>query len=116
MSCASPLGARGGARAGSPRFERIWVISAGSSMTAMILSRPAQFGQRSMSMSRTRFSSRVQLIRAALPCACPSTGSVVVCTGYGMIAARSLAFGANTPWKPIRCSRGRTTSPNISSK
>jgi hypothetical protein len=35
----------------------------------MIFKAPAQFGQCSMSMSKTRLSSRAQLMRAGAPCA-----------------------------------------------
>ena len=63
-------GARGGARAGRPRCVRILTITAGSSMAAMIFKLPPQFGQCSMSMSKTRLSKRAQLMRADAPCAC----------------------------------------------
>ena len=58
VSSGSRTGARGGARAGRPRCERILTITAGSSMAAMIFNSPPQFGQCSMSMSKTRFSKR----------------------------------------------------------
>jgi hypothetical protein len=35
----------------------------------MIFKAPPQFGQRSMSMSKTRLSSRAQLMRGGTPCA-----------------------------------------------
>ena len=35
---------------------------------------------------------------------------VVFCARPGTIAVRSLAWGASTPWKRIRCRRGRGTS------
>ena len=64
-------GARGGARVGRPRWLRILMITGGSSMAAlrrgsgqaMIFKAPPQFGQCSMSMSKTRLSSRAQLMR-----------------------------------------------------
>ena len=62
-------GARGGARVGRPRWLRILTITGGSSMAAMIFKLPPQFGQCSMSMSKTRLSSRAQLKRAGAPCA-----------------------------------------------
>jgi len=37
---------------------------------AMIFKLPPQFGQCSMSMSKTRLSSLAQLMRAGAPCAC----------------------------------------------
>jgi hypothetical protein len=54
-------GARGGARVGRPRCLRILTITGGFSMAAMIFKAPPQFGQCSMSMSKTRLSSRAQL-------------------------------------------------------
>jgi hypothetical protein len=57
-------GERGGARLGRPRWARILTITGGSSMAAMLFKLPAQFGQCSMSMSKTRLSSLAQLRRA----------------------------------------------------
>ena len=34
-------------------------------------------------------------------------GSVACSTGLGMISLRNFVFGASTPWKRIRCNRGR---------
>jgi hypothetical protein len=62
------IGARAGARVGRPRWLRILTITGGSSMAAMIFQAPPQFGQCSMSMSKTRLSSRAQLMRAGAPC------------------------------------------------
>ena len=65
---------RGGARVGRPRCARsgwpraILTITGGSSMAAMIVRLPAQFDQRSMSRSNTRFNRRAQLRRAVAPC------------------------------------------------
>ena len=81
----------------------------------MILSSPPQFGQRSRSIWNTRLSNRAQLIRTGLKCAQP--GSVAVCSDLrvscagpcGTTNARSLALGASTPWKRIRCYRDRGT-------
>ena len=42
-------------------------ITAGSSIAAMIVNLPPQYGQRSISMSNTRFSNRAQLIRIEAP-------------------------------------------------
>src|SRR5262249_11656323 len=61
-------GERGGARGGSPKWLRILTITGGSSMAAMIFKAPPQLGQCSMSMSKTRLSSRAQLMRAGTPC------------------------------------------------
>jgi hypothetical protein len=52
---------RAGARAGRPRCLRILMITGGSSMAAMIFKAPPQFGQCSMSISKTRFSSLAQV-------------------------------------------------------
>jgi hypothetical protein len=68
-------GERGGARVGRPRWARILTITGGSSMpvlslvegAAMIFKLPPQFGQCSMSMSKTRLSSRAQLMRGVAP-------------------------------------------------
>ena len=60
-------GARGGARVGRPRGVRILAITGGSSMAAMIFKAAPQLGQCSMSMSKTRLSSRAQLMRAGAP-------------------------------------------------
>jgi len=81
----------------------------------MILSSPPQFEQCSRSISNTSLSSRAQLMRAGRPCAQP--GSVagnsdlpVASSGpCGIAMARSLALGAGSPWKRIKCSRGRGT-------
>jgi hypothetical protein len=46
---------------------RILMITGGSSMAAMIFKAPPQFGQCSMSMSKTRFSSRASSCAPARP-------------------------------------------------
>ena len=46
----------GGARAGRCRWVRIWVITTGSTIAAMIFRRPPQFAQCSTSISNTRLS------------------------------------------------------------
>src|SRR5262245_53887633 len=58
---------RGGARVGRPRWLRILTITGGSSIAAMIFKAPPQFGQCSMLMSKTRLSSRAQLMRGVSP-------------------------------------------------
>ena len=55
---------RGDARAGKCRWVTILVITAGSTIAAMIFRRPPQFGQCSTSISNTRFSRHAQLMRA----------------------------------------------------
>ena len=57
-------GERGAARAGKPRCARIWTITWGSTMAAMIFKCPPQRGQRSMPISNTRLSKHAQLMRA----------------------------------------------------
>ena len=54
----------GGARAGKCRWVRIFVITAGSTIAAMICRRPPQRGQYSISISNTRLSRHAQLMRA----------------------------------------------------
>ena len=76
-------------------------------MAAMICKRPPHRGQYSISISNTRLRRRAQLMRAGEPCACSAGLSVARCAGLGTIAARNAAWGASTPWKRIRCSRGR---------
>ena len=56
-------------RVGRPRWARILTITGESSMAAMTFKLPPQFGQCSMSMSKTRLSSLAQLMRAGAPCA-----------------------------------------------
>ena len=63
-------GCCGGARVGRPRWLRILTITGGSSIPAMIFFKaPPPFGQCSMSMSKTRLSSRAQLMRGDALCA-----------------------------------------------
>ena len=100
-------GEHGGARSGRPRCVRILTTTAGSSMAEMIFRRPPQFGQ--CSISKTRLSKRAQLMRAGVPWACRAACALVLCA-LGTTAARNLALGASTPWKRIRCKRGRSTS------
>jgi hypothetical protein len=57
-------GDRGGARAGKPRWARIFAMTGGCSMVAMIVKGPPQWGQCSRSISNTRLSNRAQLRRA----------------------------------------------------
>jgi hypothetical protein len=75
---------------GRPRWARILTITGASSIAAMIFKRPPQFGQCSMSMSKTRLSKRAQLIRAGA-CACLAACPMLSSAGLGTIAARSLA-------------------------
>ena len=81
-------------------------MAAASSMAAMSFSCPPQCGQRSMSISNTRFNNCAQRMRPfALPTgrwaqspACMGAGALAVGgTGTGTTALRSVAFGASTP-------------------
>jgi len=77
-------------------------MAAASSMAAMSFSCPPQCGQRSMSISNTRFNNCAQHMRPfALPTgrwaqslACAGTVAV---GGTGTTALRGFAFGASTP-------------------
>ena len=66
--------------------------------------------------AKTRLSSRAQLMRAGRRCsqagsAAASSDAATSSSGHaGTTSARSFAFGASTPWKRMRCSRGRGTS------
>jgi len=72
-------------------------------------------GEDARSRSNTRLSSRAQLSRIGRWCAhfaSHSAGGAAwagPCGSCGTTCARSLAFGANTPWKRIRCSLGLGT-------
>jgi len=103
-------GAReGGNRAGAveaslvSRWVRIFLITAGSWIQAMIRSAPPQAGQVSMSMPKTRFSRCAQVIaarRSAGVFSCPSSkalGWAPLPRFAGVTAARSRLLGANTP-------------------
>ncbi len=98
------VGARGGARACSPRCVRMRSITTDSRMAAMILSSPPQLGQCSRSISKTRLSSRAHPMRAGRRCglvgsAAPSSDAQASSSGHaGTTSARSLALGASTPW------------------
>ena len=81
--------------------DGIFLITAGSSMQAMIRSAPPQAGQVSMSMPKTRFSRCAQVI-AARRCAgvssCPSAEALVLAPFprfAGVTAARCLLFGVS---------------------
>src|SRR5262245_8003281 len=51
------------------RWLSILTMSGGSSIAAIIFKAPPQLGQCSRSMSKTRLSSRAQLMRGVSPCA-----------------------------------------------
>ena len=83
-------------------------------MAAMIFKGPPQWGQCSRSISNTRLSNRAQLRRAGAAGGGASAWSAGGVLGFfgtlGMTSGRSLALGASTPWKRIRCNRGWGTS------
>ena len=94
-------------------------ITGASSIAAMIFSSPPQFGQCSRSISKTRLSSRAQLIRAGLRCAqfgshaagcAAAAGSSGPC---GTTLARNSALGASTPCKRIRCGPSPDTNSPV---
>jgi hypothetical protein len=74
-------------------------ITAGSSIAVMIFRLAPHRGQRSISMSNTRFSNRAQPMRAGVPGACAQSVARpdVALAEIGTIAARSPAWGASTP-------------------
>ena len=108
------LGNRFGAAAGvfRSRWVRIFSITWGSSMQAMILTVPPQAGQVWMSMLNTRFR-RCAQVMAAWRCAGASSTPSSVDSGLlplprfaGVTTARYLLFGANTPWNRVRLTLG----------
>ena len=106
-ACGGPR--EGGNRAGAveaslvSRWVRIFLITAGSWIQAMIRSAPPQAGQVSMSMPKTRFSRCAQVIaarRSAGVFSCPSSKALGLAPFPrfpGVTAARSRLLGANTP-------------------
>ena len=76
-------------------------MTLGSSMHAMTRSLPPHLGQVSMSMEKTRFSRRIQLIGAV-----GWSLSTLPRGRCGTMRARCLQLGANTPWKRVRLRRG----------
>ncbi len=81
---------------------------------------PSQFGQFCISMSKTRLSSRAQLMRCgrantvstsrSAAAAAPVGGGADAGGPCGTTCDRSFALGASTPWNLIRCNRGRDTN------
>jgi hypothetical protein len=86
-------------------------ITAGSSITATSFNLPPH-AQRSMSRSNTRLGRRAQFMRTAALCSCLHSPSLAVfCrAGTGTTFDPSLAFGASTPCKRMRCRRGLGTN------
>ena len=74
----------------------------------MMVKGPPQWGQCSMSISNTRLSNWAQRRRAGAEGGRASPWSANLSLALlGMICGRSLALGASTPWKRMRCSLGR---------
>ena len=96
------------------RWLRIFSITTGSSMHAMILSAPPQARQVAMSMPKTRIRRCAQVIaarRSAGVGSCPSSVAwrlLPLPRFAGVTKARCWLFGANTPWK--RVNRGNSLS------
>ena len=94
---------------------RIFSITTGSSMQAMILTAPPQARQVSMSMLNTRFRRCAQVIDARRSLgvfSCPSAhalGLLPLPRFAGVTRARCLLLGANTPWKRVRLTLGLGT-------
>ena len=91
-------------------------MTSASSMHAMIRTAPPQAGQVWISIPKTRFRRCAQVIAARRSAGVGSCGSVgVACSPplprfAGVTRARYLLFGANTPWKRVRLTRGFGTS------
>ena len=111
-------GARqGGNRAGSAqasflsRWVRIFLITSGSWIQAMIRSAPPQAAQVSISMPKTRLRRCAQLIAARRSAGVGSSGSALVACRpplprlAGVTRARYVLFGAKIPWKRVRLTR-----------
>jgi hypothetical protein len=93
----------------------------GSSMLATIRTAPPQWAQVVTSMEKTRLSRCAQLIARRFCSGLRGSSWALASTGAaspagrlprpdGVTCARRFAFGANTPWKRVRCARGGGTS------
>ena len=74
-------------------------------MRAMTRSLPPHLGQVSMSMAKTRFGRRIQVMGAR-----GLSGFSWRGLRFGTTDSRCLRFGANTPWNRVRFNRGRGTN------
>ena len=92
-------------------------MAVGSSMLATIRTAPPQWAQVVMSMEKTRLSRCAQLIARRFCSGLRGSSWALTSTGAaspagrlprpeGVSCARRFAFGANTPWKRVRCARG----------
>ena len=90
------------------RWVRIFSITTGSSMQAIILTWPPQLLQISMSMLKTRFKRCAQVMAARRSAGVLALGASAVRALLplprlaGVTCARCALFGANTPWKQVR--------------
>ncbi len=113
MNASRRAGVFGGARVGKPRCARILMITEGSSIAARMVKGPLPCGQRVISMAKTRLSHCAQLMRARVEAAgaspCAMEEAVACAASPGTIWDRNAAWGARTPGKRMRCSRGRGT-------
>ena len=85
--------------------SRIVAMTSGFSMRAMTRSLPPHLGQVWMSMAKTRFGRRIQVMGARGLSGFSWRGS-----RFGTTDSRCLQFGANTPWNRVRFNRGRGTN------
>ena len=84
--------------------SRIVAMASGFSLRAMTRSLPPRWGQVSMSMAKTRFRRRIQVMGAR-----GLSGFSLRGLRFGATDSRCLQFGANTPWNRVRFNRGRGT-------
>ena len=80
-------------------------VTSGFSMRAMTRSLPPHLGQVSMSMAKTRFRRRIQVMGAR-----GLSGFSWRGLRFGTTDSRCLQFGANTPWNRVMFNRGRGTN------
>ena len=91
-------------------------MTSGSSIHATIPTDPPQAGQVSISILNTRLRRCAQVIEARRSAAVGSSASAAATAGpplprlAGVTRARYWLFGANTPWKRVRFTRGFGTS------
>jgi hypothetical protein len=92
---------------------RIVLISAGSSILAMILTSPPHLSQVSISILNTRFNHFAQVMAALRSTGVWSSSSdrgfPPLSRFAGVICLRCLLLGPNTPWKRVRLTRGLGT-------
>ncbi len=91
---------------GKPKWLRIFMITAGSSMAARRVKAPPHCGQVVLSMAKTRLSNCAQRrrVRGEAEEKSPSPSAVFGAwsASPGTIWDRRAAWGASTPWKRMR--------------